>query len=196
MNYSIFDVDGTILDSMEVWNNLASQYVQSLGMVPEKNLDEIVSDMSLEQSATYLKNHYKINKQEERIISEVLNFISDFYECEVNLMPRFKEFISHYDSINVIGTSCDEELVKIALNRLGVLNYFEDIITCSKVNKSKDDPDFYLACAQVLKQRPEDIVVFEDADYCIDVARKVGFKVVKIKDWRDLNKKCINNCGK
>ncbi len=187
MNYSIFDVDGTILDSMEVWNTLASQYVQSLGMVPEKNLDEIVSDMSLEQSATYLKNHYKINKQEERIISEVLNFISDFYEYEVNLMPGFKEFISHYDSINVIGTSCDEELVKIALNRLAVLNYFEDIITCSKVNKSKNDPDFYLACAQVLKQRPEDIVVFEDADYCIDVARKVGFKVIKIKDWRDLN---------
>lgn len=196
MNYSIFDVDGTILDSMEVWNTLASQYVQSLGMVPEKNLDEIVSDMSLEQSATYLKNHYKINKQEERIISEVLNFISDFYEYEVNLMPGFKQFISHYDSINVIGTSCDEELVKIALNRLAVLNYFEDIITCSKVNKSKNDPDFYLACAQVLKQRPEDIVVFEDADYCIDVARKVGFKVIKIKDWRDLNEKCINDCGK
>lgn len=196
MNYSIFDVDGTILDSMEVWNTLASQYVQSLGMVPEKNLDEIVSDMSLEQSATYLKNHYKINKQEERIISEVLNFISDFYEYEVNLMPGFKEFISHYDSINVIGTSCDEELVKIALNRLAVLNYFEDIITCSKVNKSKNDPDFYLACAQVLKQRPEDIVVFEDADYCIEVARKVGFKVIKIKDWRDLNEKCINDCGK
>ena len=196
MNYSIFDVDGTILDSMEVWNTLASQYVQSLGMVPEKNLDEIVSDMSLEQSATYLKNHYKINKQEEQIISEILNFISDFYEYEVKLMPGFKEFISHYDSMNVIGTSCDEELVKIALNRLGVLNYFEDIITCSKVNKSKNDPDFYLACAQVLKQRPEDIVVFEDADYCIDVARKVGFKVIKIKDWRDLNEKCINDCGK
>lgn len=196
MNYSIFDVDGTILDSMEVWNTLASQYVQSLGMAPEKNLDEIVSDMSLEQSAIYLKNHYKINKQEERIISEILNFISDFYEYEVKLMPGFKEFISHYDSMNVIGTSCDEELVKIALNRLGVLNYFEDIITCSKVNKSKDDPNFYLACAQVLKQRPEDIVVFEDADYCIDVARKVGFKVIKIKDWRDLNEKCINDCGK
>lgn len=196
MNYSIFDVDGTILDSMEVWNTLASQYVQSLGKVPEKNLDEIVSDMSLEQSATYLKNHYKINKQEERIISEILNFISDFYEYEVNLMPGFKEFISHYDSVNVIGTSCDEELVKIALNRLGVLTYFEDIITCSKVNKSKDDSDFYLACAQALKQRPEDIAVFEDADYCIDVARKVGFKVIKIKDWRDLNEKCVNDCGK
>ena len=51
MNYSIFDVDGTILDSMEVWNTLASRYVQSLGMIPQNNLDEIVSNMSLEQSA-------------------------------------------------------------------------------------------------------------------------------------------------
>ena len=42
MNYSIFDVDGTILDSMGVWNTLASRYVQSLGIVPEKNLDKIV----------------------------------------------------------------------------------------------------------------------------------------------------------
>lgn len=196
MNYSIFDVDGTILDSMEVWNTLASRYIRSLKKEPEENLDEIVSEMSLEQSATYLKNHYKINKSEEVIISEVLHLISDYYMYEVKLMPGFKEFISNYDSINVIGTSCDEELVKIALNRLGVLNYFEDIITCSKVNKSKDESDFYLACAQALKQRPEDIVVFEDADYCIDVARKAGFKVIKIKDWRDLDEKCIDDCGK
>lgn len=196
MNYSIFDVDGTILDSMEVWNTLASRYIRSLKKEPEENLDEIVSEMSLEQSATYLKNHYKINKSEEVIISEVLHLISDYYMYEVKLMPGFKEFISNYDSVNVIGTSCDEELVKIALIRLGVLNYFEDIITCSKVNKSKDDPDFYLACADVLKQKPKDIVVFEDADYCIDVARKAGFKVVKIKDWRDLDEKCIDDCGK
>ena len=130
MNYSIFDVDGTILDSMEVWNTLASRYIRSLKKEPEENLDEIVSEMSLEQSATYLKNYYKINKSEEVIISEVLHLISDYYMYEVKLMPGFKEFISNYDSVNVIGTSCDEELVKIALIRLGVLNYFEDIITC------------------------------------------------------------------
>ena len=196
MNYSIFDVDGTILDSMEVWNTLASRYIQSLDRIPEKNLDEIVSEMSLEQSAKYLKNRYRINKQEEVIISEVLNLISDFYKYEVKLMPGFKDFITHFDSMNVIGTSCDEELVKSALKRLGVLDYFEDIITCSKVNKGKDDPGFYLACADILKQKPDNIFVFEDADYCIDAARKVGFKVIKIKDWRDLNEECINNCGK
>lgn len=196
MNYSIFDVDGTILDSMEVWNTLASRYIQSLDRIPEENLDKIVSKMSLEQSAKYLKNHYKINKSERTIISEVLNLISDFYKYEVKLMPGFKDFISNYDSMNVIGTSCDEELVKIALNRLGVLNYFEDIITCSKVNKSKDDQEFYLACAGILEQKSENIFVFEDADYCIDVARKARFKVVKIKDWRDLDEKCIDNCGK
>ena len=196
MNYSIFDVDGTILDSMEVWNTLASRYIQSLDRIPEKNLDKIVSEMSLEQSAIYLKKHYRINKQEEVIISEVLHLISDNYKYEVKLMPGFKDFITHFDSMNVIGTSCDEELVKSALKRLGVLDYFEDIMTCSKVNKGKDDPGFYLACADILEQKPDNIFVFEDADYCIDAARKVGFKVIKIKDWRDLNEECINNCGK
>ena len=196
MNYSIFDVDGTILDSMEVWNTLASRYIQSLDRIPEKNLDKIVSEMSLEQSAIYLKKRYRIYKQEEVIISEVLNLISDFYKHEVKLIPGFKDFITHFDSMNVIGTSCDEELVKSALKRLGVLDYFEDIMTCSKVNKGKDDPGFYLACADILEQKPDNIFVFEDADYCIDAARKVGFKVIKIKDWRDLNEECINNCGK
>ena len=196
MNYSIFDVDGTILDSMEVWDTLASRYIQSLDRNPEKNLDKIVSKMSLEQSAEYLRHHYKINKSEGTIISEVLNLISDFYKYEVKLMPGFKDFITHFDSMNVIGTSCDEKLVKSALKRLGVLDYFKDIITCSKVNKSKDDPDFYLACADILEQKPEDVFVFEDADYCIDAARKAGFKVIKIKDWRDLDEECINNCGK
>ena len=196
MNYSIFDVDGTILDSMEVWNTLASRYIQSLDRIPEKNLDKIVSEMSLEQSAIYLKKRYRIYKQEEVIISEVLNLISDFYKHEVKLMPGFKDFITHFDSMNVIGTSCYEELVKSALKRLGVLDYFEDIMTCSKVNKGKDDPGFYLACADILEQKPDNIFVFEDADYCIDAARKVGFKVIKIKDWRDLNEECINNCGK
>ena len=196
MNYSIFDVDGTILDSMEVWNTLASRYIQSLDRIPEENLDEIVSKMSLEQSAEYLKKHYKINKSEEVIISSVLNLISDFYKYEVKLMPGFKEFILSYDSVNVIGTSCDEELVKVALKRLDVLDYFEAVVTCSKVNKAKDDSDFYLACADILKQKPENIFVFEDADYCISAAKKAGFKVIKIKDWRVLNEKCINDCGK
>lgn len=196
MNYSIFDVDGTILDSMEVWNTLASRYIQGIGLIPEVNLNQIVSDMSLEQSAKYLKNHYKINKSENMIISEVLDLISGFYKFEVQLMLGFKTFISNYDSVNVIGTSCDEELVKVALKRLDVLEYFEAVVTCSKVNKAKDDSDFYLACADILKQKPENIFVFEDADYCISAAKKAGFKVIKIKDWRDLNEKCIDDCGK
>ena len=86
MNYSIFDVDGTILDSMEVWNTLASRYIQGIGLIPEVNLNQIVSDMSLEQSAKYLKNHYKINKSENMIISEVLDLISGFYKFEVQIM--------------------------------------------------------------------------------------------------------------
>ena len=211
MNYSIFDVDGTILDSMEMWNTLASRYIQGIGLIPEVNLDQIVSEMSLEQSAKYLKNQYKIDISESEIMDEILNLISDFYKYEVQLKPGFKDFISKYDSINVIGTSSDEKLVRVALKRLDVLSYFEKIITCTQVHKAKSEPDFYLACADVLNQKLQNIVVFEDAKYCICAAKKAGFQVagvqdlediksicdIYIKDWRDFNdEKCINDCGK
>lgn len=210
MNYSIFDVDGTILDSMEIWNTLASRYIQGIGLIPEVNLDQIVSEMSLEQSAKYLKKQYEIDKSESEIMDEILNLVSDFYKFEVQLKLGFKDFISNYDSINVIGTSSDEKLVEAALKRLDVLSYFEKIITCTQVHKAKSDPDFYLACANVLNQKPKNVVVFEDAKYCICAAKKAGFQVVGIqdmedirsvcdmyiKDWRDLNEKCINDCGK
>ena len=190
MNYSIFDVDGTILDSMKIWNDLASRYIYSIQKVPDPDLDKIVSNMSLEQSAHYLKEKYEIAFSEKDIIKSILNIISDFYKYEVQLKPGFKTFIENYPSKNVIATSSDENLVKAALSRLQVLSYFEKIITCSKVKKSKKEPDIYLACAQYLHQKPENIYVFEDANFCIDTAKKAGFKVVGVQDVEIISSPC------
>lgn len=190
MNYSIFDVDGTILDSMKIWNVLASRYIRSIKKVPEANLDEIVSNMSLEQSAHYLKEKYDIHQSEDEIIACILAILSDFYKYEVQLKPGFKEFIENYPSHNVIATSSDENLVKAALSRLQVLSFFEKIITCSQIKKSKNEPDIYLACAEYLKQKPENILVFEDAAFCIDTAKKAGFKVVGVQDYEDISSLC------
>ena len=84
MNYSIFDVDGTILDSMEVWNTLASRYIRSLKKEPEENLDEIVSEMSLEQSATYLKNYLLIYN---RVVVK-MKVVYPFYESVIIKKPK------------------------------------------------------------------------------------------------------------
>lgn len=190
MYYSIFDVDGTILDSMKIWNVLASRYIQSLGLTPEKNLDQIVSNMSLEQSASYFKKVYCIDKEESLIVKDVLQIISDFYRYEVQLKPGFKEFISNFDSRNVIATTSDSNLVEAALSRLGVLKYFEKIMTCTQIGKSKNEPDIYLACANYFKQKPENIYVFEDASHCIETAKRAGFHVIGVLDQEDISSLC------
>lgn len=190
MKYSIFDVDGTILDSMKIWDVLASRYIRSLHLTPEPDLNQIVSKMSLEQSAKYFKETYKIHKAENEIIQEVLNIVSDFYRYEVQLKPGFKEFIVQYDSCNVIATTSDETLVKEALTRLEVLSYFQKIFTCTDLKTSKNDPDIYLACAKYLHQKPENVYVFEDASHCIQTAKRAGFKVVGVQDSENISSLC------
>ena len=190
MVYSIFDVDGTILDSMKIWDVLASRYIQSLGLIPKKDLDQIVSNMSLEQSANYFKETYKLSKPQAQIIQEVLKIIEDFYRYEVQLKPGFKEFITDFDSRNVIATTSSAELVEKAFTRLGIWTYFEHIFTCSQIGKSKNEPDIYFACAKYFKQKPENIYVFEDAPHCIQTAKKAGFKVIGVYDQQDISSLC------
>ena len=145
MKYSIFDVDGTILDSMKIWDVLASRTVRSLGKVPEANLDQIVAKMSLEESSSYIKEHYQLSCSETQIKAEVLKQLATFYREEVQLKPGIKDFISHFDSRNVIATTSDKALVQQALQRLGIDAYFEKIFTCTEIGKSKKEPDIYLA---------------------------------------------------
>lgn len=190
MVYSIFDVDGTILDSMKIWDVLASRYIKSLGLIPEKDLDQIVSNMSLEQSANYFRKIYKLSKSQAQIIQEVLKIIEDFYQYEVQLKPGFKEFITNFDSRNVIATTSSAELVEKAFERLDIWTYFEQIFTCSQIGKSKNEPDIYCACAKYFKQKPENIYVFEDALHCIQTAKKAGFKVIGVYDRQDISSLC------
>lgn len=190
MKYSIFDVDGTILDSMKIWDVLASRTVRSLSKVPEANLDQIVAKMSLEESSSYIKEHYQLSCSKAQIKAEVLKQLATFYREEVQLKPGFKDFISYFDSRNVIATTSDKALVQQALQRLGIDAYFEKIFTCTEIGKSKKEPDIYLACAQYFHQKPENVFVFEDASHCIRTAKKAGFQVVGVQDSEDISSDC------
>lgn len=182
MLYSIFDVDGTILDSMKIWDVLASRYIRSLHKQPAEDLDSVVAAMSMEQSAHYLKQTYQISESEEKIQEDIVHILQDFYVKEVQLKPGFREFITRFDSRNLIATSSDRELIEKAFQRLGISQYFEKIVTCSQIGKSKNEPDIYLACAEYFQKKPEEICVFEDAWHCVQTAKEAGFHVIGIKD--------------
>ena len=168
---AIFDVDGTLLDSMKIWDNAGERYLSSVGKTAENGLSEKLCDMSLTEGAEYMKKQYALSFSTDEIVSGVLKIIEDFYFYEVGLKNGTKEILQFLESNNIkmiIATSSDKTHIKKAFERLGILKYFTDIVTCSQIGKGKTSPDIYLACADKLGTAPSETLVFEDAVFAAE----------------------------
>lgn len=189
---AIFDVDGTLLDSMKIWDNAGERYLSSVGKTAENRLSEKLCDMSLTEGAEYMKKQYALSFSTDEIVSGVLKIIEDFYFYEVGLKNGTKEILQFLESNNIkmiIATSSDKTHIKKAFERLGILKYFTDIVTCSQIGKGKTSPDIYLACADKLGTAPSETLVFEDAVFAAETAHKAGFKTVGVYDESSRNNK-------
>ena len=152
MKAAIFDVDGTLLDSMSVWEDIGERYLTSQNITAEKNLRAALHTMSLEQGAVWMKEKYQLDKSISQIIEEVLKIVSDFYRFEAPLKPGVKKTLEWFKERNIqmtVATSGNRELTEAALARNGILDYFEQI---------------------------------EDALHAAETAKKAGFVVVGVYD--------------
>lgn len=182
---AIFDVDGTLLDSMPIWENAGGKYLQTLGIVARPELGEILFPMSMEDAAAYMKKEYALSETIEEIVAGVTGVIDDFYRNQVPLKEGAEYLLQELKARGVrmvIATSGDKELVEAAFFRLGVREYFEKIFTCTEVGAGKSKPDIFLKAAEFLKMSPEEIWVFEDALHAIETAKNAGFPVAGIHD--------------
>ena len=182
---AIFDADGTLLNSMHIWNELGQRYLNSLNIKPEENLSRILYFMSLEQSCSYLKEKYNLKFSVSEIQNGIINIIKDFYIHEVNLKKGVKNFLENLKLKNipmVIATSGDRNLLLSALKRLNIKNYFNKIFTCSELNTTKHEAKIFLECSKFLKLEPEYIAVFEDALFALKTAKNSGFITFGIED--------------
>ena len=148
----IFDVDGVLLNSMPVWENLGELYLDHLGIEAEKNLGETLFEMSLEEAADYLISHYNLEKTVEEVVQ------------------------------GLIAATGDRKNAEAALSRLKVLPYFQGVFTASEIGSGKDQPDIYFAALLQLDTEPEQTWVFEDTYQALRTAKHAGFKTVAVYD--------------
>lgn len=182
---AIFDLDGTLLDSMKIWDTIGEDYLLSLGIEPKENLKETFKNMSLTQSALYYQEHYSVDKTVEEIISEINSLVEHFYIYEVQLKHGVKEFLEKLSKNKIkmiIVTATDRYLVEASLSRLKIRQYFIDILTCQEVGYGKDVPVIYEEALKKLNTDKEKTMVFEDAVYAIITAKKAGFIVSGVCD--------------
>jgi HAD superfamily hydrolase (TIGR01509 family) len=181
----IFDLDGTLLDSMKTWRNLGQDYLINMGINPPEDLFEIIASMSMHESAVYFQNVFKIELSEDEIISGVKKLIEFKYKNELKLKPYVREYLQKLKNENVtmcIATATPLNMATNALKRNEIIDYFSFISSCDQVGVGKNKPDIFYYAANKLNAKTSDIAVYEDADFALITAKEAGFYTIGVYD--------------
>ncbi len=146
MKAGIFDLDGTLVDSMWLWESLADNYLLSIGIEPPKDLGEALKELTLKEAAYYMKERFNIENTPYEINQDMGNLLADYYANRLQLKPYVLEILEEFkneDITMVIATATDEHLVEAVLNSHGIRSYFEFIQTCNNIGLSKGQPEFF-----------------------------------------------------
>lgn len=182
---AIFDADGTLLDSMGIWQQLGDRYLRSRGISPEPGLGDRLYPMSLEEGCAYLKTNYSLPEEVSQISAAVVRILRTFYEREAALKPGAEAFLRALSRKNIpmiVATSGDRENLLLAFRRLKIEGCFQEILTCADLGVSKREPTVYLEAAARLGAAPGETMVFEDVLYGIRGAKSVGFQTAALED--------------
>ena len=187
---AIFDLDGTILDSMFIWDTIGEDYLRSLGIEPKENLKETFKTFTLEQAAQYYIENYEVTLSVDEIIDGVNKMVEGYYAETVKLKPGIEVFLEKLKAKGIkmcIATVTDKHLVEAALGRLGIRNCFSEIFTCASVGHSKEEPHIYREAQKHLNTEKGETVVFEDALHALKTAKADGFVTVGVFDIHEEN---------
>ncbi|WPC41828.1 HAD family phosphatase [Clostridium sp. JS66] len=194
---AIFDMDGTLIDSMWVWSKIDEEYLAKRNLTVPKNLKQDIEHMSFSEVACYFQKKFNISDSIEEIQKEWNDMALYHYSHDVTLKPGAREFLSLLKSKNVkmaLATSNCNLLIEAALKKNNIYNFFDCITTTDEVQRGKDFPDVYLLAAQKLNLKPDQCVVFEDILPAVKGAKSAGMKVVGVHDlYSEYQKKDIIN---
>ncbi|MEA4902880.1 HAD family phosphatase [Desulfitobacterium sp.] len=186
---AIFDLDGTLLDSMPIWDKAGEIFLHTIGIEAEPGLAKIMFCMSMTEGAEFLKERYHLDLDVDAIIAGINHTIENFYFYQVQLKEGVEQFLKdmRLSGIKMVGaTSCDRQVFARALERLKVIHCFDRISTCTEIGSGKEKPDIYLAAAEHMGTLPKDTWVFEDALFAIQSAKNAGFRTVGVFDASNL----------
>lgn len=183
---AIFDLDGTLMDSMGFWSELDGIYLRRKGIdtIPEDYLLEIAHLGSYE-TAIYTKKRFSIHETPEEMMKEWHSMSIDFYSNKVALKEGALDYLKLLKSRGVklgVATANDDDLYVPALRLTGIEKLFDAVVNVSEVERKKGFPDIYLLACERMGVKAEESVVFEDILLGIKGAMAGGFKTVGVYD--------------
>ncbi|HHU28666.1 TPA: HAD family phosphatase [bacterium] len=178
---AIFDLDGTIIDSMGLWMEEGNKLLKEYNVPDYEEICRTWVPKSMYETCVYVSEKFGLNKDElvriweSKMEYHYLNTVT----LKGNILNTFN-YLKSKDVILMVATATKRELTDKVLERLGIKDYFTHIYTTQMVNKSKDYPDVYLACSKSANLGVNECFVFEDAYHGIRTAKNAGFNVIGV----------------
>ena len=181
----IFDLDGTLIDSMGIWAKIDEEYLKKYGHDVPKNIQEEITHLTFTETAIYFKERFNIDDDVETIMKTWNEMAYYHYSNTIPLKEGVVEFLDYLKKNNIkiaLATSNSEPLLEATLKNNNIYNYFDAISTSDEVKTSKANPDIYLLSAKKLGVDPKDCLVFEDIVQAVKGAKLAGMTVYSIYD--------------
>ena len=182
---ALFDLDGTLVDSMWMWTEIDIEYLNRFGRQFSPGLQKEIEGMSFTETAVYFKETFSIPDSIEAIKADWTRMSLDKYAHEVPLKPYAEDVLKWLKACGMkigISTSNYREMVDACLNSLGIAHYFDAVCTACEVKRGKPSPDIYLHTADRLGAEPSGCIVFEDVPAGIRAGKAAGMTVVAVDD--------------
>ncbi|MBQ8474784.1 MAG: HAD family phosphatase [Clostridia bacterium] len=185
MRAAIFDFDGTLFDSMYVWENFAKMFLSRVGAPEKPEAEERVRYMCLIETAEYFISECGVSGTVEEVMAECNRMLEEEYFYKVQTREGIPQLLSYLFEENVpvyIATATERYLVEAAIKRTGIDKYINGILTCNDVGEGKTKPTVFLRAAELMGSTPQETWVFEDALHAVTSASGAGFKVCAVYD--------------
>ena len=185
MKYIIFDLDGTLIDSMPVWRGTGSGFLNNHNFPVPENLMEVVKTQTIWQTAEWFRTELGVPMEAEDIVNEIVESVVEAYRHTIPLKDGAMEYLEKMKQEGVemcILTASEADYILPALDRLDIRKYFSHVLTCTELGEYKNDGNAYLKTMELMGGTLEETVVFEDAYYAVKGAKSVGFPVYAVLD--------------
>lgn len=190
MQGAIFDIDGTILDSMAVWNDATAKFYKNHGLTLTDEDLKFFQSATLAESFPYMKEKYNLLKTVDEISKAFEDIILKEYKYNIPIKPGADIYLKSLKNSGVklaCATSTKPQFCTPALKRLGIFDLFDAFAYSDEVGVNKTNPDIYLLAAQRIGVAPCNCTVFEDIEIGIKSAKSAGFKTCAVYDNSNKN---------
>jgi len=181
----IFDLDGTLVDSMWMWKSIDMEFLGQYGHRCPPGLGRAIEGMGFTETAAYFKERFNLPLTVDEIKGTWIRMFIDKYRYEVPPKKGAMEFLNYAMDKGIacgIATSNSREMVDAVMDSLDMKPFFQTVVTACEVKAGKPEPDIYLKAAGDLGVEPSKCLVFEDVPAGIMAGKRAGMTVCAVED--------------